>query len=172
MSSISSGIDRGRLAGGAALLVLGLVLTADRLHLAPLSWLYPLWPTALMAAGVALGLAGPARRREGAWLTGVGGWLLANNLGHFGALEIRFATSWPLLVILAGLIGLILPKPGEARLDGLTPLVVGIWLQANMLHLYGMSFRNSWPLLLVLLGLAMVARALRQASVPEPGRTS
>lgn len=172
MKQEERGIDRSRLIWGAVLLVVGLALTFRRLDLAPLTWLYPFWPLGLVAAGLGLAMKEEGKRREGAWIAFIGLWLLVNNLGVFGPLGLRYATSWPLLVIFAGIVTLTLPKPDEDRTEGLMPIAVGLWLQANTLHLFGLEFRRSWPLLLVLLGLVLVARALHQARQPATGSSS
>jgi hypothetical protein len=172
MDPLARGIDRSRLWTGAVLLAVGLLLTLHRLDIAPWGVAWRWWPLLLVAAGILRWLQGVDSRREGAWLCFVGFWLLLNSAGLFGPLELRYATSWPLLVMFAGAVTLALPKAGEDRLEGLTPLAVGLWLQANLLGLFGLELRTSWPVLLILLGLAMLTRGLRQAGRPAAGSPS
>ena len=42
------------------------------------------------------------------------------------------------------------------RIRGLGPIFVGLWLIANAVHVYGLTYRTSWPLLIVAFGAVMV----------------
>ena len=113
----------GAIVGGTFLLVLGGTMFLERSGLADISVWRVIGPACLIIMGVVV-LVGSgldacdaeggnpvrarARRRDrmtgGLWLLGVGCWLLVSQLHVFG-LEHR--TSWPLLIVLAGIIMLV-----------------------------------------------------------------
>jgi len=90
----------------------------------------------------------------------VGIWLLVNSLQLFG---LFWHNSWPVLMILVGLLRIAWPGDNEDRAGGLVVLSVGIWCLLVVTHTFGLEWRTAWPLLLVLVGLSMVVRALLQA---------
>ena len=96
--------DASRIIWGLFVIIVGLVLLADRTDLIPFHFSGNFWPLVLIMLGV-LKLAQPldARRgrtrRSGGFLIFVGGWGLINEL-HIGGLDYR--TSWPILVIGVG----------------------------------------------------------------------
>lgn len=93
---------------GIVLILVGLVLMMDRLDW-PVGLLLSAryWPFILIALGilrlmdppVARG-TGHRSRRPGAWLIFIGCWGLVNEFRVFG---LGYATSWPILVVGAGL---------------------------------------------------------------------
>jgi hypothetical protein len=71
---------------------------------------------------------------------------------------------WPSVIILLGVLNLVDRKTAW---NGLWMIVIGLWLQAVTLHLYGLTYRNSWPLLLILHGGGLIVRALAEAVSPK-----
>ena len=53
-------------------------------------------------------------------------------------------------------------RRGRPIVHGLWLMTVGVWLSANMVQLFGMTFRTSWPLLLIAAGAFIMARAWEQ----------
>lgn len=83
---------------------------------------------------------------------GVG--ILASRLTGF---EFDFWRGlWPLVIVAFGLVRFLDAQIPKRRREGLTILLVGLWLLINTLGLFGLGFRDSWPVLLVLLGLGRV----------------
>jgi hypothetical protein len=77
------------------------------------------------------------------------------------------------MVMIAGIVDLLQPKPGESRLDGLWPLGIGVWLLVSVLDVGGLNWGNSWPILLIFIGVGLVARSLterRPKAMTEDGR--
>lgn len=76
---------------------------------------------------------------------------------------VEFDDYWryfPLILIAFGLARLLSPRQGRGRGGGLWLLMIGIWLQINMLEAFGFHWGNSWPLLLVAVGLSMAVGAV------------
>jgi hypothetical protein len=63
---------------------------------------------------------------------------------------------WPMFLIALGASRLL---AGKQPWSGAWLLVVGLWCQAAVLHVYGLTFGSSWPLLLIALGAVTVLRA-------------
>lgn len=182
-------VEGGKLVWGLALVVAGGLLMMDRFDYLFLDNLWRFWPLLLVALGIGSFVTAPEDegRRTGLWLVLIGGWLLVNFFELFGFF---WDTSWPLLVIGAGVVSLFYPKEAcgrgrfrsgdvrRGRLKALWPLAIGLWLLANTLGIGGLYWDNSWPLALVIIGLLMVVRAIaeqvgggerRTAEAPEGG---
>ena len=93
---------------GLIVIVVGLSLLADRIGDSDFRFTSRVWPVILIVIGVARTLDGTCapdrqqgRRRSGYWLIYLGGWGLINEYHFFG---FNYGTSWPLLVIGAGLL--------------------------------------------------------------------
>ena len=100
--------NNGRIFAGLAVILAGLAMLGDRvagLHGMHLSARY--WPLLLIALGLvrlsdsSLRHGRRRSRRGGAWLVFVGVWAL---LSEWHVLGLDFGTSWPLLVIGAGIV--------------------------------------------------------------------
>jgi hypothetical protein len=96
----------GEIIVGAIVVAMGLLLLADRYLDRDLPLMRSWWPLILIvmgAARLANGVSGrdgrPRSRRSGVWLILVGMWALASDSHLFG---LTFGTSWPLLIIGAG----------------------------------------------------------------------
>jgi hypothetical protein len=76
-----------------------------------------------------------------------------------------FRHYWPMILVLFGMVDLFQRK---SVWRGLWMIAVGVWLQATVLHLFGLTFRNSWPLLLIVLGAGMTLRAFLDTVLAEP----
>jgi hypothetical protein len=76
-----------------------------------------------------------------------------------------FRYYWPITLVLFGVADLFQRK---SVWRGLWLIAVGVWLQATVLHLFGLTFRNSWPLLLILLGAGITLRAFLDTVLAEP----
>ena len=100
-------------------------------------------------------------------------WGLALILIGTGVLLDRFAlldlqqflgpqTQWwhflPLLISLGGLIRLLSAQSMRQVSKGLIRIVLGLWLYACLVPLWGLTFANSWPVLLVAFGVQMLVR--------------
>ena len=64
----------------------------------------------------------------------------------------------PLLISLGGLIRLLSAQSARQVSRGLIRIVIGVWLYACLVPLWGLSFANSWPVLLVAFGVQMLVR--------------
>ena len=106
----------GPIVGGVLLLVLGGGMLLDTTGIADIRMGRLIAPLVLISIGVSSLLSGSitngederqgrrrSRRRDslgGLWLVGIGAWMLASQTHLFG---LTFGTSWPLLVILTGI---------------------------------------------------------------------
>ncbi|PYQ33255.1 MAG: hypothetical protein DMF57_10160 [Acidobacteria bacterium] len=72
---------------------------------------------------------------------------------------------WPMMLVLFGVADLFQRR---SAWRGLWMIAVGVWLQATVLHVFGLTFRNSWPLLLIVLGAGMTLRAFIDTVLAEP----
>jgi hypothetical protein len=110
-----SAIRPGPIVGGVLLLVVGAGMLLDTTGIADIRMGRLIAPLALISIGVSSLLGrglvnGDDERQErrcgrkdslgGLWLIGVGAWMLASQTHLFG---LTFGTSWPLLVILTGI---------------------------------------------------------------------
>ena len=109
-------IRPGPIVGGVLLLVVGGGMLLDTTGIADIRMgrliaplvLISIGVSSLLSAGIGTGDAAREERRGcrrkdslgGLWLVGVGAWMLASQTHMFG---LTFGTSWPLLVILAGI---------------------------------------------------------------------
>lgn len=97
--------DSGRVFGGVVIILVGLAMLFDRSEVWGLRTSGHYWPVLLIALGVMKLLDPPWRdrrprsRRSGAWLVYVGCWGLLSEFHLFG---FDYQTSWPLLIIGAG----------------------------------------------------------------------
>lgn len=88
---------------GFILMLLGLLMLADRLDWAGIHWNVPIWPYLLLTLGGAklsdrrVDARGRLRlNRGGGWLMFIGAWGLLTEYRLFG---VDYRNSWPLLVI-------------------------------------------------------------------------
>ena len=100
------GIDRGHVAIGAAIIMVGLAFFADQANWWHFHLSARLWPLILVFIGLAR-MAWPRRdtrerrsRRGGLWLLMIGVWGLISEFRLFG---LHYGTSWPLLIVAAGI---------------------------------------------------------------------
>ena len=95
----------GRIVGGVAVVLVGLSMLAEQIGFHGLHLSGHYWPLILIAIGVVRlaevsGRDGrPRSRRVGVWLIFVGLWGLVNEFHAFG---LDYGTSWPILIIGAG----------------------------------------------------------------------
>ena len=68
---------------------------------------------------------------------------------------------WPSFIILLGIPNLFDRK---TMWNGLWMIVIGVWLQAVTLHLFGLTYGNSWPLLLIVHGGGLIVRSVVDAA--------
>jgi hypothetical protein len=91
---------------GLALMLLGLAVLFERMDLWHLNVSARLWPFFLLLLGLVKFVSGPYRTRRGrkvrggAWLIYIGLWGLINE---YHLLGLDYDTSWPLLIVAAGL---------------------------------------------------------------------
>lgn len=95
-----------RMIFGGGLVLLGVILTLDRMRLVDADYVLRFWPVLMIAVGAQMYFrpaAGPqrgARRVNGLIWMGLGAWLLLNSLG---AVRVRFwELIWPVMLILVG----------------------------------------------------------------------
>jgi Domain of unknown function (DUF5668) len=98
--------NTGEIVVGVIIVGMGLLLLGDRYLDRDLPLMRSWWPLILIvmgAARLANGDSGPdgrpRSRRSGVWLILVGVWALVSDAHLFG---LTFGTSWPLLIIVAG----------------------------------------------------------------------
>ncbi|HYI13206.1 MAG TPA: DUF5668 domain-containing protein [Thermoanaerobaculia bacterium] len=102
----------------------------------------------------------------GVILIGIGTVMLLDRVTHLDIGDV-VRNYWPSFIILLGI-----PNLFERKTvwNGLWMIVIGAWLQAVTLHLYGLTYRNSWPLLLIVHGGGLILRALFEAVSPKEER--
>jgi hypothetical protein len=89
-------------------------------------------------------------------------------LERYGVVEIgQYWRLWPLLLVFVGLFQLVAPRASSERGSGLWLLLIGAWLQINLVNLFGLEFRNSWPLLLIFIGVGVLLGGLFPQLGPE-----
>jgi hypothetical protein len=105
-SEQTSGSTSGRVLVGMLIIVVGLVLMADRIGLSGIHLSGRSWPLFLIAFGIVRLIAPadrggrPGSRRGGAWFMYLGLWFFVNEFHLFG---FDYHNSWPLLVVGAGI---------------------------------------------------------------------
>lgn len=100
-----------RLIGGLVLITVGALFLLQELDITRIGRLWAFWPVILIVLGLAR-IIDPGeheRRSGGFWLLAIGSWLLIGSLGLFG---FSYGTSWPLLLVMFGLIVI-----GQAMFD-------------------------------------------------------
>jgi hypothetical protein len=162
MNDTARRVDFAILGWGAALILVGLVLTLVKLDLVEVEGLGRLWPLLVIAGGLWQLATGSdlEHRRNGLWVALVGGWLLVNTLRLFG---LFWHDSWPLLMIQLSLLQILWPGSKGDRGSGLLTLAVGSWLLLVVTGSFGLEWRTAWPLLLVFVGLSLVFRSVLRA---------
>lgn len=98
---------RGRVFAGLIIIAAGLVMLSDRIGISGIHLSGRYWPFLLVAFGLVRWLDRPMRengrrrsRRPGAWLVYLGLWGFVNE---FHVLGLDYDTSWPLLIVGAGI---------------------------------------------------------------------
>lgn len=110
-----------RLALGAALIVLGVLLTLDHAGWWPLGGMRQIWPLFLLTLGLGR-LLSPQRRGEGVLLVSLAAILLLHTY-HVA----RLHQTWPLLVVLCGVAMLLRAHGADGRGHPRTPSVHVRW---------------------------------------------
>ncbi len=95
--------------------------------------------------------------RRGGIVVAVGLWLLASSL-HIGGLS--YANSWPLLLILIGVVISLFPQCGKGPLSGVLLIAWGVLAVIAVHGLWGFGWFNIWPLFLIVVGVEMVVNAI------------
>lgn len=89
-------------------------------------------------------------------------------LERYGIVEIgQYWRFWPLLLVFSGLFQLVAPRSSRDRGSGIWLLLIGAWLQINLINLFGLSFHTSWPLLLIFIGVGLLLGGLFPQLDPE-----
>jgi len=80
------------------------------------------------------------------------------------------ASYWPMILVAIGTAKLL--GAGERRHPGnaLWLIFIGIWAQANVLHWFGLTWRNSWPVVLIFVGLRVLVCELFERSETRDAR--
>ena len=89
-------------------------------------------------------------------------------LERYGIVEIgQYWRFWPLLLVFFGLFQVVAPRSPRDRGSGVWLLLIGVWLQINLVNLFGLSFHTSWPLLLIFIGVGVLLGGLFPNLEPE-----
>jgi cell wall-active antibiotic response 4TMS protein YvqF len=93
-------VNPGQVAGGAVVMVLGLLFLMDKTDIVPYAILGLFWPGLLVTWGFSriVWPSRPGREVGGLWIALAGGLLMLDQLS-----VVRIAESWPLIVVMAGL---------------------------------------------------------------------
>jgi hypothetical protein len=82
-------------------------------------------------------------------------------LEQLEVVRIRFDYPWwPAIPMLIGLVRLLTPETPRQFAEGLTWVLIGLWLFACEERWYGLTYWKGWPLLLVIWGFEMVFGAV------------
>jgi hypothetical protein len=97
--------DRGPILVGLVIIFIGLTMLVDRTGISAIHLSGRFWPGVLIAFGVARLLAPsrngrPRSRWTGVWFVYLGLWFFVNE---FHVLGLSYKTSWPLLIVGAGI---------------------------------------------------------------------
>jgi hypothetical protein len=96
----------------------------------------------------------------GIMLIGIGTLFLLDRLGYADLHDVLH-NYWPMFLVVFGLSRFVHRRRSWS---GVWLIVIGLWLQATTLHLWGVTFDSSWPLLLIAIGGVMVLRTLLAAT--------
>jgi hypothetical protein len=94
----------------------------------------------------------------GAFLLGLGGMLLADNLGYDVPGEVW--SYWPFLLLGLGAVKMLWPGDRDERSGGFWILVAGLYCWIGSWQLFGLDWHNAWPIFLVAGGMTMVFEGL------------
>ncbi|MDZ7289765.1 MAG: DUF5668 domain-containing protein [candidate division KSB1 bacterium] len=157
---------RGSLVGGLILIMIGLALLANRLHVRLPSWEY-IYPFAF----VLLGLASAYRIRGRGHCDGVFGTVFFLSLGAFFLLRnfdfIPYFHSWPVFPLAVGL-GLLaefvfVPSRWGVLIPGFALLLFGLALLFEELeYWYFYDVLRFWPVILIAFGIGILLNAMRR----------
>ncbi len=87
----------------------------------------------------------------------VGTLLLLHQFSVFGfEIELYFL---PIIVGLFGIMKIVFYQTPKQFLKGGFLLFIAIWIQLNLDHVWGMTFRTSWPILLIGEGLYIIIKS-------------
>jgi hypothetical protein len=92
----------------------------------------------------------------GLLLIGIGGALLADQLGYVNIYDLWH--YWPWILVVVGVIKMIGFPTARDFVSGLWSVVIGVWLFANFGHMFGMYFDNSWPFLIIAWGVILILK--------------
>lgn len=80
-------------------------------------------------------------------------------------------TYWPMIIVAVGLGKFLSAAAGHRRPgEGLFLIFLGLWIQANVSHWFGLTWHNSWPVMLVYAGLCMVVKEFFPSSERRESR--
>lgn len=96
----------------------------------------------------------------GIMLIVIGTLFLLDHLGYADLHDVLH-NYWPMFLVAFGLSRFVHRRRAWS---GVWLIVIGLWLQATTLHLWGVTFESSWPLLLIAIGGVMVLRTLLGAA--------
>ena len=89
-------------------------------------------------------------------------------LERFDFLSLRQVWQyWPMIVVVIGLGNLLKPEGGRRSIF---LLLIGVWLQINVLGLWGLDFGDSWPLLIIFVGASFIFDSLASSTGYGGGR--
>lgn len=94
----------------------------------------------------------------GLMLMVAGGALLVDQLGYLSIFDLWH--YWPWLLVVGGVIKMIGYPTAKDFIGGLWLVVIGVWLFANVEHMFGIDFDNSWPCLIIVWGVILILKPL------------
>jgi len=106
----------------------------------------------------------------GVFLLGLGGLLLADNLGY--NIPGRVWDYWPFLLIGLGAVKMLWPGDGDEREGGYWILVAGLYCWISSWGLYGLHWGSAWPIFLLAAGLGMVVKGMGRRRPPAEGSSA
>lgn len=149
-----------RVLAGVVIAGIGLVLTLLS-YTAHEPWsIQRLWPLLLAAFGV-MRIVEPSARLVGWALLLIGAGVLFSNLGLYALPSREVVRYWPLAVLLAGLVEMVLSRDTDALVEGFAVLFLGAWLEWSYFGAFPIGSFRPWPLVLAGIGGIMVCRGRR-----------
>jgi hypothetical protein len=148
-----------RVPAGVVIAAIGFVLTLLS-YTAHGAWsVQRFWPLLVVGFGV-MRVSEPSGRLAGWVLLLVGGGVLFSNLGLYALPSREVMRYWPLTVMLAGIVEMVMSRNVGVLVEGFAVLFLGAWLQWSYFGAFPIASCRPWPLVLAAVGAVMVWRGL------------
>lgn len=89
--------------------------------------------------------------------------LIMSNVGILE--DIPMHDYWPTFLVVLGLLRMVGAPRRPGPPDGYWMVVIGLWLQWSVLHLYNLGFRDTWPVLIVAWGVSILWESLERKTL-------